>query len=236
VHTPVFVRFSLKNELPFDLVIDEERNAHGYKGFQARLTWPDSRTQSGPTLGVAEVWAHRIVSVPPSGSYSVLLPIARWFDFDVPGRYVLEIEASGRFTDGRLPLPLPPGQRIVIDIAPRDEAELRRVCSDLENQAMGLSDAARALEGVWSLSHIRDPVAVPYLARLLAAREKLAPDLVKGLRAIGDEPAADALISFAHDELEERRNLVRAALAEIAATTNDTMIRQKAMAALKPVP
>jgi hypothetical protein len=101
---------------------------------------------------------------------------------------------------------------------------------------MGLSDAARALEGVWSLSHIRDPVAVPYLARLLAAREKLAPDLVKGLRAIGDEPAADALISFAHDELEERRNLVRAALAEIAATTNDTMIRQKAMAALKPVP
>ncbi len=72
-----------------------------------------------------------------------------------------------------------------------------------------------------------------FVARLLAAREKLAPDLVRGLQAIADEAAVDALISFANDELEGRRLLARGALSGIESKTNDAMIRQKIEQALK---
>ncbi len=122
---------------------------------------------------------------------------------------------------------------MVIDVAPRDAAGLQRICSDLENKAMELSNSAQTIESTWTLSHIKDPVAVPFLARLLAAREKLAPDLVRGLQAIADEAAVDALISFANDELEERRLLARGALSRIESKTKDAMIRLKIEQALK---
>ncbi len=98
---------------------------------------------------------------------------------------------------------------------------------------MELSNSAQTIESTWTLSHIKDPVAVPFLARLLAAREKLAPDLVRGLQAIADEAAVDALISFANDELEERRLLARGALSRIESKTKDAMIRLKIEQALK---
>ncbi len=56
VHAPIFIRFSLKNGLPFDLVIDEVQNANGSKGFRAKLTRPDWRTEDGPERSVSELW------------------------------------------------------------------------------------------------------------------------------------------------------------------------------------
>jgi hypothetical protein len=162
------------------------------------------------------------------------LPVSRWFDFDVPGRYTLEIEYTRPFvSDGRLPFPLPPGHRMVIDVAPRDAAGLQRICSGLENKSMELPTSAESYESAATLSHIKDPVAVPFLARLLAAREKMAPGLVGGLQAIANEAAVDALISFANDELEERRLLARGALSRIESKTKDAMIRLKIERALK---
>ncbi|MGD0015113.1 MAG: hypothetical protein ABSD56_11935 [Bryobacteraceae bacterium] len=68
---------------------------------------------------------------------------------------------------------------------------LQRLCAELERQVL-TSLGFGSYEAAEELSHIKDPVAVPFLARLLQARDKLAPALATGLARMFHQQSAAA--------------------------------------------
>ena len=79
-----------------------------------------------------------------------------------------------------------------------------------------------------ALSHIRDPIAVPYLAQLLLAKDRaLGPILIDGLDGIADEPAVDALIAYVNSAAPDPdvRSVARGVLARIGSRTTDPAIQ-----------
>lgn len=227
VNEPVFVKFTVYNGRSAPVVADLAMNSHGYGGFQGKLTRPDARTEDGPTVTPGEWVPRNRVSIAPDETFTMLLPINKWFDFDVPGRYFLEIGTRKALTtEAGLELPALTGGNLEIEVGPREPARLKRICADLEGRALN-SQAPGWFEAAETLSHIHDPVAVPYLARLLGTRDDLTYVLAEGLERIGDGPAVDALLAHANDGAEDRRNAVRSALAVIESKTHDPEILRK---------
>jgi HEAT repeat protein len=94
--------------------------------------------------------------------------------------------------------------------------------------------SAAAIEAAETLSYVRDPVAVPYLARLLDNGKNVEWLAVYGLERVADISAVDALISQlnsrateTNSRATETRMLALAALRRIEETTSDPTIRQR---------
>lgn len=214
VHEPVFVKVSLDNGLAESLVVNLEVNGYGYGGFAANLTRPDGQTEAGPKPRPDQAVSVRNVLVPPSGSYTKVLFVNAWFDFDEPGRYMLEVVPTKplRNESGIIRVPyLAPGH-IVIDVGPRDPLRLRQICEDFERDIMRPPSTLPEAGGLSALTHVKDPVAVPFLARLLHTPGMDMPDVVKALEAIADGPAVNALLSYATDESDPMRMMARSVL------------------------
>ena len=123
-------------------------------------------------------------------------------------------------------------RRLSVAVEPRDPDRLRDVCSQLEKQA--LVDARyQASEPREVLSYIKDSVAVPHLAALLAANPMLDNLVISGLERVSDDSAVKVLLSHLRSS-GDRGELVRAALARIEARTSDSAVRQAVREALIP--
>jgi hypothetical protein len=222
----MFVRFSVQNLLSERIVLEAAMNDHGYGSFWARVTRPDGRIEKGPKVRPDELVSIKRASILPSRSHSVLLLANKWFDFDLPGEYTLEVGLQTPLrNEAGVELPLPPSGRLVfVD-------KLQRICEDLENDVM--TDSLSSFESTEILSRVRDPVAVPFLANLLRAKAKMAAVLTDALERIADSTAVDVLISYINDDSEDRRESSRAALAAVARQTHDPAIRRKIAAVRK---
>jgi hypothetical protein len=175
------------------------------------------------------------VSISPDGSYSVSLLANKWFDFDTPGTYLLEVAAVRPIATehgGALNKPVP--GRVNINVGPRDEDRLRGICATLYGTAVNPEKTAAALEAIETLSHIRDSTAVPYLSLLVSTRQTLAPLAIRGLERVADGAAVEALIAHASNPSTDIRELARSSLTRVGESTPDPEIRRKIGAALRP--
>lgn len=227
VHSPVFVKVTIQNGSGVPFIFDKGASAYGYRSFTAKLTTPDGRLilPANPTHKLTT--GERVLIAPYTSSDTLLL-VNKWFDFDMAGRYLLDLEMTkpplspAGFSAGDVNL-----RRVVIDIGPRDAVSLERICGELESTVKNSSTTAQALEAAETLSHVKDPIAVFYISRLLGIDRGPAPLLIRGLDAIGSAAAVDALIDHRNDPSEDIRDLVRSALLRIAERTSDNAIRQR---------
>jgi hypothetical protein len=236
VNEPVFLRFSFKNEGVEAVNLDVPFNNNGYGGFRGRIIRPDGRVVDGGRPNASELVIANKRRVDPSGSYSELLLLNRWGDFDVPGRYIVDIEAIRPIvTDGGVELMIRKDAHLVLEVEPRDPQRLAAVCSDLLRNVKASFPEVLDLESADALAHVKDPVAVPYLSSLAAmGNGAFRSTAIDGLSRIADEPAVDALITLANttDDPIERR-VARSLLGSIQATTPDPLIRQKILNSMR---
>jgi len=235
VNEPVLLKFSIENRLPDALTVRVGADRGGCCSFQAKITRPDGRAEVAapavPMDGGAVSFGSR--EIEPFSTYSTVLLANKWFDFDIPGRYILDVDNVSLLVDTTAPKsPYPTDGHLVIEIGPRDPGRLQRICADLEERLMNLDFATDAIEAEDALTHVIDPVAVPYIARLLQAKEGMTSILVEGLARIGDSVAVDALVLRLNSPWkdEDTPRSVRAALDKIEKKTNDPTIKLKIQA------
>jgi HEAT repeat protein len=106
----------------------------------------------------------------------------------------------------------------------RDPERLQHIRGGLEEEIENTSNAASLLQLIDTLGHIVDPVAVPYLARVLESN-KVKVEAVQGLGRIADRAAVDVLI--AHRDWQDLQEIIQAILAGIAQTTGDRAIKER---------
>ncbi|MGO9240132.1 MAG: HEAT repeat domain-containing protein [Bryobacteraceae bacterium] len=234
VNEPVFVEFTIHNWLSEGVVSELAMNYHGYGGFWGKITRPDGQTDEGPKVHPSELVAIERVSIAPSESSSKILLVNKWFDFDEPGRYVLEVGIKKPLrTESGVKVTERASGRLIIEVGPRDPVRLEKICARLEREILA-SPGASSAAAEEALTHIKDPVAVPFLAHLLQAQDgKLAYVYAAALEHIADGPAIDALSDFVNDKSEDRRESARSSLDRIARRSDDLAIKRKIAEALR---
>lgn len=235
VNEPVFLRFSVNNQMADGIVVDMEFNVRGYGGFQGKIIRPDGREDQGPKPELSEIGAVVRPHIAPGGSFGVVLLLNKWFAFDVPGRYALDIQTTRPIvTDSGVQYTYPLEASVVINVGPRDPERLRHICQEFVEKDSGPSSRPLTPDAAEVIAGMRDPIAVPYLARLFKDHERgVGPVVTDALARIGGDAAVDALISHLDSSDPDTRNMVRGALGRIAPHTDDPMIKQKISDALR---
>jgi len=234
VREPVFLRVAIENYSDEAVTVDLGISFRG--SFRARMLRPDGRIETAPKPSINEFGPVGKTVIAPHERFSEMLLLNLWFDFDLPGRYFLDIVTTAPFVtaSGIQLAPAAAGGSVTIRVAPRDQRRLRQICADLETKVRkSASSSAAALEAAETLSYIRDPVATPYLARLFDDHKNVEPLAVYGLERVADGPAVDALISQMNSREGDMRILAPATLRRMQEAAADPVIRQKIEEALR---
>src|SRR5262249_42448945 len=154
----------LADELSFEIM-------PSYRGFRGKVLRPDRQTRTFPREDAGGAYSAKYAPIQPSSIFTKALLANRMFDFHIPGRYSIDLETTNLLSKGRDQTPYPTAGTIAIDVGPRDPAKLAEICADLEQAVMN-GPEAEGLEKATVLAHVIDPVAVPFVARLLRAKER----------------------------------------------------------------
>ena len=162
-----------------------------------------------------------LIALGPGAVYSGRLVLNEWYGFSKLGTYVIDLELNGTLQtqSGEWKKSAEPFHTTVTVIS-RDPKRLREVSEQLTERALQANSYVDTADYALALSHLRDPVAVPYLARLLRSGrvEQIAVD---GLRRIGNKEAAGVLIATLENKNEETVMFAQRALRRLASETDD---------------
>jgi hypothetical protein len=217
---PVIVRLTAKNNSAMPTVLDLGLNREGALQFQINAPDGSSARVSAPLFGSAETLLRLShVQVAPAETYSQSVRLSGWYPFSKVGAYLVtgsivgmpSATAEGTFT---------------ITITAADPERLRMKCAQLLAKAMDSMAPGAADAGI-DLGQLRDPIAVPYLIRLLAAQPVARASAIEGLGRIGNLDAIQGLLNFFGDANEEDRGHVTAVLTAVEASTVNTAVRER---------
>jgi hypothetical protein len=216
LHEPVYIQFSIHNGLSeavrFDLGYDGKHN------FEFTVIEPDgSVVRTLPTKMGGEVMGRWVDRAPlaPGKTFTKTLLLNQWYDFRAPGNYVVEAKLGGLVqTLLGSPVQSSPTQEIFLQVTPRNPERLQALCEELAKKAMG-DNAEAASNAAFALSYVNDPVAVPYLGRLLKESVFGGQSAIAGLVRIGNAEAVRVLKSNLNTQDAELRIQIQNALAEI---------------------
>ncbi len=154
------------------------------------------------------------ITVAPGADYKEPLVMNRWFPFESLGTYSLtsKVTSDIETADGDFQAE---SQTAQLRVNPRDPSRLNKICADLEQQAEIATTVEAAQFPALALSYVNDPVAVPYLARLLSAHTLAYATAVTGLERIGNDDAAEVLLSALNEKWGDTAELATRSLARM---------------------
>ena len=163
LHEPVMVNVAVHNGLSRVIKIDFGDNFKG--NFRVSVKLPGGKTIKVPKLNIGGaaggISLIGILSVRPGETFKQVLLLNEWFDFNIPGRYEVEITLVNL---GQLNVT---GNKMTLEIRPRDANKLAEACASLTENVVGATSYREAADATRTLSYVQDPVAVPYLDRAL---------------------------------------------------------------------
>jgi hypothetical protein len=224
LHEPVLVEFSLLNGLQdtvqADLGFNRKRN------FEFAITAPDGARISAPPVDEGGLGQIGQISLQAGETYSQVLILNEWYDFDVPGNYEVEAQFTGSIhTEGNAEVQAGGPQKIRLTILPRDPRQLAEVCESLSQEAVQASSYVEARDAALALSFIQDPIAVPYLERVLREAKLMRVQAANGLARIATPGAIEILRASLNTGDSELEAIARSALGTIDRKTNDPTTR-----------
>ncbi|HEX9423599.1 MAG TPA: HEAT repeat domain-containing protein [Pyrinomonadaceae bacterium] len=232
LHEPVLINFVVKNTqsetIKFDLGADRKES------FRVTLTLPDG-TRTKPRQQVISGFARGgEVTIPPGQIFTQQVLINEWFEFPVPGVYIVKVEMITPILSQRGQVITGSASRTFsIQVLPRDPKALEEICKNLLDQVITSTSYAQAAERATILSFINDPVAVPYLERVSKGGRKLELKAVKGLARINSLEAIEALINLLTFHDPDVVAAAHSSLSKIELETKDQAIKERINRALK---
>jgi hypothetical protein len=155
-------------------------------------------------------------SLNSGADYKQTLILNEWLDFNQIGVYQIRLLLETRFVGaGGAILSTPEPLNLEVEIAPRNETNLRETCARLAAGATGGSDVESRRHAVHALTYVRDDVAVPYLASILENTDRFDWEVIRALERIGTLEARVVLQDASQNADVERATMAADALKRI---------------------
>jgi hypothetical protein len=192
---PVFLEFEIDNRSAASIKADLGK--YRKLSFSFDVAFPDGTTIREITLPVREgIGEGGRVSLSAGQRYTQRLLLNEWVNFSEPGSYQVEARLTTPVEgEGGITVPSPPF-RAIVNVLPRDEAVLTRVCQSLVDRIERSVSFEEARDAAAALSYVVDPIAVPYLSAALRSDKYVSQEAAAGLERIGDMSATQVLMSF----------------------------------------
>lgn len=225
LHEPVVLTFKVSNGLPNAIVLDLGQNREN--GFTFRLLRPDGTTADSPSFTRNGISAIGTIVLRSGESLSQELLLNDRFQFNIPGKYQVVGHLAQEIMDEKGDkLGSDPGFQKDLEIMPKDESSLRKVCQDLSDR-LERSDSYDASALIArELATIDDPVAVPFLDKALRGDRLIEPFIISALVRIGDGEATQALIGALNGKTGAAAEAARRGLTQIRSRTTDPSLKE----------
>jgi hypothetical protein len=225
LHEPVELTFDVTNNAQNSVQIDLGRDRK--ENFKITLTTPTGGKIQLPQLRKSGLTRFPEVTIEAGENYHQTLVLNEWYDFKQVGYYKIEVElakpalSNGAVVAGQQPFDL------TLNVDPRDEIALANRCESLAADILEFPSYEVAAERALALSYVNDPVAVPYLKRILLANKLVEPIAIQGLERIATPDAVQALGSALTITMDPTSALARAALSKIEYETADPEVKEQ---------
>jgi hypothetical protein len=193
-------------------------------GFRFTITEPNGNVVRAPIVGAGGGMGETGRTVVGAGkSYELPLLVNEWYNFREPGSYKIQVNLveSPTLEPGKI-IKVWSSPEMRLTVLPRNPVRLREVCEKLTTRGLSEADLPAAAEAAVALSYIQDPVALPYLGRLLTAKNGMAPLAIQGLVRIGTPGALSVLDSHRATSNGSLRVLIQQGIQEIKAGVHPT--------------
>ena len=226
LNEPVFADFVVENALDERVRFDLGHNLKSNLEFN--ITGPQGLTSSG--LRLSEEGLGRIgrMSLEPNEAYRQRLVLNEWYHFAERGKYQIAARLSGplKTESGQVVEPTQP-ESLLLEIGERNPERLRQVAETLMSKVLESSDAGDASEAAMALSQIRDPIAVPYLEKVLKEGRSAWQYAIPGLARIANREAVEILISALKGPDREAAALAKFLLKRIESEIGDPELKAR---------
>jgi hypothetical protein len=215
LHEPVVLVFEVHNGLEYPIILTVGSLTRQF--YDLTVTTPGGKVlHKDPFDGQIDIVTigDGKVAIAPGADYQERLVMNQWFPFESPGTYPLTSKLTSN-------IDTPAGdvqaasQTAQLQIKPRDPVRLNRICAELEQQAEIATTVEAAQFPALALSYVSDPVAVPYLARLLSAHTLAYAKAILGLERIGNDDAIEVLLSALNESWGDTAELATKSLARM---------------------
>jgi hypothetical protein len=223
LHEPVELTFDVTNNDQNSVQIDLGRDRK--ENFKITLTTPTGEKIHLPQLRKSGMTRSPDVTIATGENYHQTLVLNEWYDFKQVGFYQIEVElakpalSNGAVVAGQEPFDL------TLNVDPRDETALANRCESLAADIIAFPSYEVAAERALALSYVNDPVAVPYLKRVLLANKSVEVFAINGLRRVATPDAVQVLgLALTMDYTSA---FARAALSGIENETADPQVKEQ---------
>jgi hypothetical protein len=228
LHEPVVWRFQVHNSSSVAIQLDLGKNRN--ENFIVSYTGPQAGAPQTVRLRKGGFGAVGLVSVAPNETYEQDMLLNQWVSFAESGKYEIEIRLLQQESSRVEVHPF----RTTIEILPLDPTRLRDVCSGLAQKVDDASSYQKASDAALALSFVRDPIAVPYLQRVLYAKQLVEPIAIGGLEQVGNEEAARVLVDALNGMSPDVALIARAALERMEKQTPNPQLKKLIQRSLGP--
>lgn len=232
LHEPIYIQLSVQNNLPEAIRFDLGLN--GKANLEFAITEPeDSKTVTSRLSDEGFGSVGRIV-LGPNQTFTGKFLLNEWYDFAKSGTYQVTPKLSGPVTkeDGT-PVNTTTSANFAVEIKTRNAERLALLSQQLADLAVAAPGLAEAMDAALALSYIDDPVAVPFLRRLLIGETMVEGFATNGLARIANSEAVDALIAVSISGNAEVKSLARSALKRAEGRVKDPELKNRIGNALR---
>lgn len=215
LHEPVIVFFEVHNGLSQPITVTVGALVRQF--FDFSLTTPSgqvfNKDRFDGQVDIVTAGSGKI-TVGPGADYKEPLVMNQWLPFASQGLYSLtsRLTSDIETVDGSLQAESETAQLRINQRAP---ARLNKICAELAKQVETATTVDGAQFPAQALSYVDDPIAVPYLARILSAHTLAYEKAIGGLERIGNDEAVEVLLSALNENYGDIAELATTSLARM---------------------
>lgn len=222
---PIIVEFTVENGLSEPIKFDLGLNRKSK--FVFTVTRPDGSIVHVPPLSEEGSGVMGRISLQPKQTYTKRLLMNERYGFDQPGNYGVEIRLADFIqTESGRRINVSTKGNLRLQVEPRNPESLAKKCEELVKKTLGASSFEEAADFAFALSYVNDPIAVPYLKRVLESDRMVESVAINGLVRIGNREAVEVLISTLKSKVADTALRARYALSKIEKSTQDSSIKE----------
>ena len=147
-------------------------------------------------------------TVPASGQYTHSLVLNRWFSFDQPGTYRIDVDLSTAVeTESGVPVPSTTSGVLLVRVSGRDDSALHRICQELIERITRKTDPSNLYSTAVELANVTDNVAFTYIMQVIDFTDRVDDVLIPALIRMKTSQARVLLDEMAHSNNETRASM-----------------------------
>ncbi len=170
---------------------------HGKWNYEFSLVNPDGSTTAIPPYRQIGPGPKGTIVAEANQTRTRRVIFNEWHNFAGPGEYVLKLRLTVLLSSSaNVSWQKEFFEDLRVNVAPYNPVSLKETCAKLADAAVSETVSDAAADASLALSYVSDPVAVPFLAKVLREGPAAArPNAVRGLTRVGTREAQEALRS-----------------------------------------